>query len=467
MAPAPRATRQAQLEWAKGLCDAAMDAASRRGVQVAVAVVDRGGDPIQQDLMDGGPAGAVAVAQAVAGAAALFDCDSGDLGARFGPAEPSRRWWCRQSSAYPAACRSATRVRGGRPGRRRRRTVRLPGDRAHRPGRGVTGGAAGPVRVAVIGCGAIGSLYAAHLARVPGVEVWAVDPWAEHVDAMEARGLRVTGLADFTAPVHARTDGGELPACHFGARRHQGAAHPRGRAGRASRPWPDAAVVSLQNGLGNEEVIAEFVPRVIRGSIVTAGAIVAPGVVRYDAPGDSWFGPFEPRPAPMNEVGQLARLLTEGGLRTHALKDARGPQWTKVIFNSATSPLAALTGLPVGRVCTDARASPAGRRAGRGGGGGLRTGRDRAHAPAGRGRGRGHRRGVRAQAEHAPGRPRAPGDRDRRAQRRHRRRGRRVGVPTPLHDCMVALVKGLERSWRSSEAGLPLAAARPGGVANS
>ena len=55
----------------------------------------------------------------------------------------------------------------------------------------------------------------------------------------------------------------------------------------------------------------------------------------------------------MGEVEQLARLLTGGGLRTHAVKDARGPQWTKVIFNAATSPLAALTGLPVGRVCTD------------------------------------------------------------------------------------------------------------------
>jgi uncharacterized protein GlcG (DUF336 family) len=91
MAPAPRATRQAQLEWAKALCDAAMDAASRHGVRVAVAVVDRGGDPIQQDLTDGGPAGAVAVAQAVAGAAALFDCDSGDLGSRFGQADAVAR----------------------------------------------------------------------------------------------------------------------------------------------------------------------------------------------------------------------------------------------------------------------------------------------------------------------------------------------------------------------------------------
>ena len=87
MAPSPPASRQAQLDWAKALCDAAMDAASQRGVQVAVAVVDRGGDPVQQDLMDGGPAGAVAIAQAVAGAAALFDCGSGELRTRFGGAD--------------------------------------------------------------------------------------------------------------------------------------------------------------------------------------------------------------------------------------------------------------------------------------------------------------------------------------------------------------------------------------------
>jgi uncharacterized protein GlcG (DUF336 family) len=84
LAPAPPAARQAELDWAKSLCDAAMRAAAQRGLRVAVAVVDRGGDPIQQDLMDGGPAGGVAVAQAVAGAAALFDCDSGELGDRFG-----------------------------------------------------------------------------------------------------------------------------------------------------------------------------------------------------------------------------------------------------------------------------------------------------------------------------------------------------------------------------------------------
>ena len=141
-------------------------------------------------------------------------------------------------------------------------------------------------RVAVIGCGAIGSLYAAHLARVPGVEVWAVDPWAEHVDAIGSRGLRVTGLADFTAEIRASTDGRDLPACDFGLVATK-ALHTRAAVAGARTALADAAVVSVQNGLGNEEVIAELVPRVIRGSIVTARTIVAPGVVRYDAPGDS------------------------------------------------------------------------------------------------------------------------------------------------------------------------------------
>jgi 2-dehydropantoate 2-reductase len=308
----------------------------------------------------------------------------------------------------------------------------------------VTGG--GTVAVAVIGCGAIGSLYAAHLARAAGVEVWVVDPRAEHIDAIAERGLRVTGLADFTARVHARTDASDLPDCDFGLVATK-ALHTRASVAGARAALANAAVVSLQNGLGNEEVIADLVPRVIRGSIITAGAAIAPGVVRYDAPGDSWFGPFEPRPASMDETERIARLLTEGGLRTHALRDARGPQWTKVVFNSATSPLSALTGLPVGPVCTDP---------------GLRSQVDALIAEAlvvcdkaGIALTR-HPHEAIAEAideayDHQPSMLQ-----DVLAHQETEidalnggiaAEGRRVGVPTPLHDCMVALVKGLERSW--------------------
>jgi len=273
-----------------------------------------------------------------------------------------------------------------------------------------------------------------------------VDPWAEHVAAMQAQGLRVTGLADFVAPVRARTDGGDLPACEFGlvATKSQ---QTRAAVAGARAALAGASVVSLQNGLGNEEVIAEFVPRVIRGSIITAGAIVEPGIVRYDSPGDSWFGPYEPRPAPLPEVGRLAGLLTEGGLRTHALTDARGPQWTKVIFNSATSPLAALTGLPMGPLCTDT---------------GLRAQVDALVSEA---LAVCERAGI--VLEGPPGEAvdeaivKAYDHKPSMLQDVLARRateidvlnggiaaeGRRIGVPTPRHDCMVALVRGLEKSW--------------------
>jgi 2-dehydropantoate 2-reductase len=310
----------------------------------------------------------------------------------------------------------------------------------------VTPAADGRVRVAVIGCGAIGSLYAAHLARVPEAEVWVVDPWAEHMAAIAADGLRVTGLADFTAQVRPLTDGRDLPDCDFGLVATK-ATHTRAAVEGARAALVSAAVVSLQNGLGNEEVIAELLPRVIRGSIITAGAVVAPGVVRYDAPGDSWFGPFEPRPAALDEVARLARLLTAGGLRTHAMPDARGPQWTKVVFNSATSPLAALTGLSVGRVCTDA---------------GLRPQVDalitealavcdQAGIVLTRPPGEAVAEAIAEAYDHKPSMLQ-----DVLARRATEidalnggiaAEGRRTGVPTPRHDCMVALVKGLESGW--------------------
>ena len=302
------------------------------------------------------------------------------------------------------------------------------------------------VRGAVLGCGAIGSLYAAHLARVAGVEVWAVDPWAEHMAAIEASGLRVAGHADFVSPVRAVTDARDIPRCDF-AMVATKALNTTAAVASAAHALEDAAVVSLQNGLGNEEQIAQVLPRVIRGSIVTAGHVSEPGVVSYDAPGDSWFGPFEPSPAGADEIASLARLLTDGGLRTFALDDARGPQWTKVVFNAATSPLAALTGLTVGQVCTHVE---------------LRGEVDRLIDEAlavcdasGIALVRDPRESVQEAVDeafwHKPSMLQ-----DVLARRRTEidvlnggiaAEARRVGVATPAHDAMVALVHGLESSW--------------------
>jgi uncharacterized protein GlcG (DUF336 family) len=82
-ADAPPARRQHEHRWAVALADLVIAEAERRGVQVAVAIVDHRGDPIQQDWMQDAPTAAVAVAQAVAAAAATFQCPSRDLAERY------------------------------------------------------------------------------------------------------------------------------------------------------------------------------------------------------------------------------------------------------------------------------------------------------------------------------------------------------------------------------------------------
>jgi 2-dehydropantoate 2-reductase len=204
--------------------------------------------------------------------------------------------------------------------------------------------------VCVVGCGAVGSLFAAHLAQLDDVDVWAFDLARDHVDAINRDGLRLTGAGDVHARLRATSDAAELPPCDFGIVATK-AMHTDAAVEAAAHAFADGCVATVQNGLGNEEAIARHCERVIRGTTFPAGKLIAPGVVQWDVKGDTTFGPFEDRPAPPAEVERLAEACTRGGMPTKAVADARGPQWRKVIFNAATNPLGALTGLTHGRVC--------------------------------------------------------------------------------------------------------------------
>jgi len=206
------------------------------------------------------------------------------------------------------------------------------------------------MRVCVVGCGAVGSLFAAHLATLDDVEVWAYDLSREHVDAINRDGLRLIGAGEVLSRPRATADVGELPPSDFGIVATK-SMHTDAAVAATAHVFADGCVATVQNGIGNEEVIARHVARVIRGTTFPAGKLAAPGVVQWDVKGDTTLGPFEPRPAPAAAVERLADACTRGGMPTTAVEDARGPQWRKVIFNAATNPLGALTGLTHGRVC--------------------------------------------------------------------------------------------------------------------
>src|SRR6185312_4345532 len=190
------------------------------------------------------------------------------------------------------------------------------------------------VKICIVGCGAVGSLFAANLAQLDDVEVWAYDASREHVDAINANGLRLSGAGDVVARLRATTDAHELPSCDFGIVATK-AMHTDTAIAATAHAFADGFVATVQNGLGNEETLAQHVPRVIRGTTFPAGKILEPGHVQWDVKGDTTLGPFGE--TPLGEVAKLADACTRGGMPTQAVEDARGPQWRKVIFNASTN----------------------------------------------------------------------------------------------------------------------------------
>jgi 2-dehydropantoate 2-reductase len=304
------------------------------------------------------------------------------------------------------------------------------------------------MRICIVGCGAVGSLFAANLAQLDDVEVWAYDASQPHVDAINANGLRLSGAGEVIGRLSATSDAQALPPCDYGIVATK-AMHTEPAIAATAHAFAEGFVATVQNGIGNEETLARHVERVIRGTTFPAGKILEPGRVQWDVKGDTTLGPYDDR-TPLDVVERLADACTRGGMPTHAVVDARGPQWRKVIFNASTNPIGALTGLTHGRVCErpDLRALVSGL---------VDEGKAVAAA-----------QGIELDADpeelidHAARKDVAYDHKASMLQDVEARRqteidylnggivrfGSEHGVPTPLNQAIWALVKGVEASWQ-------------------
>jgi 2-dehydropantoate 2-reductase len=199
-------------------------------------------------------------------------------------------------------------------------------------------------RICIIGCGAIGSLYAAHLARV--AEVWAFVRREEHARALSRDGLRVSGKHEFHVSLKATTQPTQLPECDLGIVATK-ATQVEDSIVRVGNHFDRGAIISAQNGLGSEEIIAAHTRgQVIRGTTFMSGTKHSDTHVQYELNTSTWIGPFEPRQTPFSLVKETADLINSSGLKAEALPDARPAQWSKLIFNASVNGVSALTGLP-------------------------------------------------------------------------------------------------------------------------
>jgi 2-dehydropantoate 2-reductase len=199
-------------------------------------------------------------------------------------------------------------------------------------------------RVCIVGCGAIGSLYAAHLARV--AEVWAFVRREDHAQALNRDGLRVSGKHEFHVSLNATTRPEQLPDCELAIVATK-ATQVKESFSAAGNRFSQGAVISAQNGLGSEEIIAAHTRgQVIRGTTFMSGTKHSDTHVQYELDTATWIGPFEPRHTAYAIVEEAADLIKAGGLKAEALADARPAQWSKLIFNASVNGVSAITGLP-------------------------------------------------------------------------------------------------------------------------
>jgi 2-dehydropantoate 2-reductase len=193
-----------------------------------------------------------------------------------------------------------------------------------------------------VGAGSIGSLYAAHIATVCDSIV--LTRRREHAEALNREGLRVSGKHDFTARVTAAADPAELPEPDLvvvatkSTELETAAAMLEGH-------FPAATVMTVQNGLGAEEIVR------VRGSWPLISAVTfmsgtkhSDTHVEYILDTETWLGPYGE--TSYERVEEVAELLADSGLKVEALADLRPAQWSKLIFNATVNGVAALTRLP-------------------------------------------------------------------------------------------------------------------------
>ena len=185
----------------------------------------------------------------------------------------------------------------------------------------------------------IGSLFAGHLGRVAEVSVLCRRD--EHAKALNDQGLRVSGRSDFVTRVAATTDPAELrePELALVATKTTELA---AAAARLEGRWPEAAVMTVQNGLGAEEAFPGR--RVVSAVTFMSGTRHSDTHVEYILDTETWLGPYGETPYEL--VEEIAALIGDSGLKARAFSDLRPAQWSKLIFNATVNAVAALTGLP-------------------------------------------------------------------------------------------------------------------------
>lgn len=209
-----------------------------------------------------------------------------------------------------------------------------------------------PMHVAVLGAGALGSFYGALLCRA-GCRVTLISTRTEHVRVVREHGLTlessggetlVQGLGAVENPLQVEGAVDLLLVCV------KSTVTKTAIAGAAGLVGPNTMVLTLQNGLGNVEALAEVLPSgaVLAGVSYCGATFLGPGRIREAGRGETVLGELDGAQSP--RLFALTGLLEEAGLKVRISNNVTGLLWTKLMANVGINALAALTGLRNGQL---------------------------------------------------------------------------------------------------------------------
>lgn len=205
------------------------------------------------------------------------------------------------------------------------------------------------MRVAVVGAGAMGSLFGGTLSAV--TEVTLLDPWAEHVAAMQRDGLRIVELdgRETAIPVTATTDPAVVPEVDLVI------IFIKSHGTRQASQWasrflaPGGLALTLQNGFGNGETMAEVLgaDRVVAGVTSHGATLLGPGRVRHAGCGPTHIAT---RPEIAARLSEVAAVFEQAGFEVHLSDDLESLVWGKLIINVGINGLTAILRVPNGQL---------------------------------------------------------------------------------------------------------------------
>ena len=205
------------------------------------------------------------------------------------------------------------------------------------------------MKIAVLGAGALGCALGGVLTEA-GHEVWLINRNADQVEAMTRRGLILrTGGIDRTVPVRAATTAGPAGTVELVIVLVKSFHTAEAMQAATSLLGPETVVLSLQNGLGHEDVLAGIVgrERLLAGKTYVGGTQLAPGHVLAGTVNKlTLIG--EPGGGLSARVRRIAALFNAAGLDTTASDKIAGAIWDKLLVNVATGALSGITRLPYG-----------------------------------------------------------------------------------------------------------------------